>query len=121
MKGLFGRHLDLIGYPVGRTRASISERDVDWRLDVNMICVNERAREMEWKVQKEELCLANIPPSVQMTDLCGELVQWVGIYGVDGEGVVSVDGSETGRDWVLAGFPSSIKWVLVIAPATVTI
>lgn len=41
-----------------------------------------------------------------MTDLCGELVQWVGIYGVDGKRVVSVDGSETGRDWVLAGSPS---------------
>jgi hypothetical protein len=44
-----------------------------------------------------------------MTDLCGELVQWVGIYGVDSEGVVSVNGSETGRDWVLAGFLSSFK------------
>jgi hypothetical protein len=44
-----------------------------------------------------------------MTDLCGELVQWVGIYGVDGKGVVSVDGSETGRDWLLAKFLSSFK------------
>jgi hypothetical protein len=64
----------------------------------------------EWKVQKEELCLANIPPSVQMTDLCGELVQWVGVYGVDGKGVVSVNGSETGRDWVLAGFLVSFEY-----------
>jgi len=49
-------------------------------------------------MKTEELCLANIPPDWQMTDLCGELVQWVGIYGVDGQGVVSVNGSETGRD-----------------------
>ena len=44
-----------------------------------------------------------------MTDLCGKFVQWVGIYGVDSERVVSVDGSETGRDWVLARFLSSFK------------
>ena len=76
-----------------------------------MICVGERAVD-ERDVKKEELCLANIPPSVQMTDLCGELVQWVGIYGVDGEGVVSVNGSETGRDWMLAGFLSSFEYRL---------
>jgi len=59
--------------------------------------------------RREALCLANIPFRVLMTDLCGELVQWVGIYGVDSERVVSVNGSETGRDWVLAGILSSFK------------
>ena len=49
-------------------------------------------------VQTEALCLANVHPCEQMTDLCGELVQWVGVYGVNGERVVSVNGSETGRD-----------------------
>jgi hypothetical protein len=34
-----------------------------------------------------------------MTDLGGELVQWVSLDGVDGKRVVSVDGSETGRDY----------------------
>jgi len=34
--------------------------------------------------RSEALCLANMPISYVMTDLCGELVQRVGIYGVDG-------------------------------------
>jgi hypothetical protein len=50
---------------------------------------------------REALCLANILGCGERTDLCGELVQWVGIYGVDGKRVVSVDGSESGRDYVL--------------------
>lgn len=53
-------------------------------------------------METEELCLANIFQVTRMTDLCGELVQGVGIYGVDGESVVSVNGSESGRDWELA-------------------
>jgi hypothetical protein len=47
-----------------------------------------------------------------MTDLCRELVQWVGIYGVDSEGVVSVDGSETGRDWIV----SWVSFLLQVRP-----
>lgn len=47
-----------------------------------------------------------------MTDLCGELVQWVGVYGVDGKGVVSVNGSETGRDWIV----SWVSCLLQVAP-----
>lgn len=50
-------------------------------------------------METEELCLANIFQVTRMTDLCGELVQGVGIYGVDGESVVSVNGSESGGDW----------------------
>jgi hypothetical protein len=33
-----------------------------------------------------------------MTNLGRELVQWVGLDGVDGQGVVAVNGSETGGD-----------------------
>lgn len=54
------------------------------------------------KTEKGELCLANIFQIINMTDLCGELVQWVGVYGVNGESVVSVNGSEPGGDFELA-------------------
>ena len=37
----------------------------------------------------------------EITDLSGELVQWVTLDDVDGQRVVSVDGSETSRDCVL--------------------
>jgi hypothetical protein len=39
-----------------------------------------------------------------VTDLGGELVQGVSLDGVDGKRVVTVDGSEAGRDWGLARF-----------------
>jgi len=39
-----------------------------------------------------------------ITDLGGELVQWVTFDDVDGQRVVSVNGSETSRDCVLVAF-----------------
>lgn len=39
-----------------------------------------------------------------ITDLSRELVQWVTLDDVDGQRVVSVNGSETSRDCVLVAF-----------------
>jgi len=101
MRGLCWRHLDLIGYPVDLTRATkanVSARDVNQRRRIGRVNVMEGWVSKFVGVQTEALCLADIPPGQQMTDLCGELVQWVGVYGVDGKRVVSVNGSEAGRD-----------------------
>lgn len=37
-----------------------------------------------------------------MTYLGGEFVQWVGLNGVNSEGVVAVDGSETGGNFIVS-------------------
>jgi len=88
MRGLCWRHLDLIGYPVDLTRAT--ERACASGIEVERQRigeVSEASRGVDecsdkW-INRKELCLANIPSCRQMTDLCGELVQWVGVYGVD--------------------------------------